>query len=410
MPEFDVSKVATYSFSKHNILPGCRAKSIEEVARNIIGIHSARLPTPFVLLHTRLEKFQVGDLHRELLVSRNLIKLRCMRKTLHTITMNLAPIVHQATLRMRLADCFSFYKRNAVPEQYVSELREAIIELTSNQPVSSKFLLQQLELKSNSLWATSANVGQYNTLIRMVIKHLWEDGSLCYINNTDCWESEIRLYGSTEKLYPSLNLNEITVDEAQVALVYLHIAQYGPVTEKDICWWSGLGSKVVRKCISKIQNKLSIVNINGFKSDFYMIETDVDNLINFTYEQQPWLALLAYEDSSLKGYFESRSRYISPKLYHYLFNSIGESRASIMLNGQVVGIWQWNKQQRKIEYFTFEPLSTDICKNLQMKICLLEDCLKTPLSSQITKTSRNSRSQKADDFHSNKWTQLKLPL
>jgi hypothetical protein len=67
-----------------------------------------------------------------------------------------------------------------------------------------------------------------------------------------------------------------------------------------------------------------------------------------------WVSLLAFEDPSLKGYYESRKRYVDDSKYNLLFNQIGEVRAGIMHRGKAVGVWAWDKKQKRInvDYFT----------------------------------------------------------
>ena len=98
------------------------------------------------------------------------------------------------------------------------------------------------------------------------------------------------------------------------------------------------------------------------------------------------ITLLAYEDPSLKGYYESRERYVSDKFYKQLFNSIGESRASIVRNGEVIGIWSWDKKQKKIEKTIFIDYSLSIEEEKQLcnKIELAEECLKNEKTKQFS--------------------------
>jgi hypothetical protein len=56
----------------------------------------------------------------------------------------------------------------------------------------------------------------------------------------------------------------------------------------------------------------------------------LSSYLDTSFQQDGWLTLLAYEDPSLKGYYESRFLYVDQKHYRLLFNKIGESRASII--------------------------------------------------------------------------------
>jgi hypothetical protein len=62
------------------------------------------------------------------------------------------------------------------------------------------------------------------------------------------------------------------------------------------------------------------------------------------------VALLAYEDPTLKGYHATRHRYVDQQHRDRLFNTIGEARASIALAGRYVGTWQFHRATRTISH------------------------------------------------------------
>lgn len=373
--KLSINKVNLYTASKHNILPEFQIDDIGQVARNLVGLHSARLPTPFVTLHSRLHNFQTQDLQDELFVSRNLIKVRCMRKTLHIVPLDLAPVVHQATLHFRVADCLRVYKKYNLSDDDIQELQTRICELVRQKPLSSQAILSVIAVDSKHLLRIKDNLVDWKHVIRTVIKHLWEQGVICYLNTSRHWGSESRLYGYTKNWYPRLDFQAMPSSIAQTHLIKFHIEKYGPVTENDICWWSGLGKKTVREGLIKIADELLEVYVGGFKSPFYMSQLDYARYLAFKSDSLNRLALLAYEDPSLKGYFESRKRYIRPQYYAQLFNQIGEARASIMINGEVGGVWCWDKQHQRIHYELFWQFDSRVLRSLNLAIQELESCL-----------------------------------
>lgn len=295
-----------------------------------------------------------------------------MRKTLHTVPLDIAPIVHQATLKIRLAECFSFYRRHNISKIDVTKLKEIIVELVKPEPLTTTDILYKIVDFTVKSKKGEEDDRFWKNLIRMTIKHLWEEGTLCYINASDDWESEKRLYGYTKNLYPELNFDDVETYQAQSELIHYYIRKYGPVTIKDMSWWSGLSNKVVQECILELDKQLLPVSLQGFSVDFYMTQDDFVNFDTFNIAPKNWHALLAYEDPSLKGYFESRSRYINPKYYNELFNTIGEARASIVVNGEVIGIWSWDKKARHIQWNLFSSLKNGLSKDIQQSIYELE--------------------------------------
>jgi hypothetical protein len=366
-------KALAYTYAKQHVFPGFGADNIKQVAHNLVGLHSARLPTPFVSLYARLDDFKTDDLRKELFDHRSMIKLRCMRGTLHIVPLALAPIVHQATLDKRVRVCQRVYHQLSISLDRVNEIKQSIVQFVKEGPKSTDDILYYSNV-SLDVFGSSQRIlsKQKIKLIRTIVKHLWEEGLLCYLNESDHWGKEDRQYGYTPQIYPSLDLNSESVFEAQIELVRYHINQYGPVTEEDIYWWSGLNKSTIRKCLAYLKNYLVTIEWPGFNSEFFMTKLDFENFQAFHWQNSPWVALLAYEDSSLKGYFESRGRYIAAQHYKTLFNRIGEARASILFNGRVVGIWKWDKKKKRVFWTTFETLESSVSKELRSKIQALE--------------------------------------
>jgi hypothetical protein len=222
---------------------------------------------------------------------------------------------------------------------------------------------------------------------RLAIKEAWERGSLCYLNSSIHWGKEIRNYGSTEILYPKLDLNGLCMAEAVEALVYAHIGQYGPVTSEDISWWSGLGVSRVKGAIDRLGSKIERVRVNGFNYECYMTAYDVQKIRIFKEPSDDWIELLAYEDPSLKGYFTLRHFYADNRVLTALFNRIGEARASIVSNGEIVGTWTWNHRSNKIETVLLKEIKAHQKNELKERIASMTIFLSMDKTDHYSKSS-----------------------
>ena len=345
-----IEKIRAFNQKYHFLGQNNKAKRIEDISDSLLGLHSARLPTPFVMIHSRISNVRTSDLYNILFVDRNMIKLRCMRTTLHSVSHELAPIVHKATLSLRLRDILRFYKSHNINENNIQLLKKKIIYQVRKAPMSapqiSDFLNNEPKLKKLIV---------HKNFPKVLIKDLWENGDLCYINENPNWQKENRLYGHTKTLYPKLRLNDINQEEACKELVFRHIDQYGPVSLKDISWWSGISVKSIKEALNLLKNKIREVRIDDCPNPCYMSNEKFEAYNQFSYDAQTEsVYLLAYEDSSFKGYFETRYRYIDMRFYDQLYNQIGEVKASIVLNGKAIGVWNWNNKKTQITYKLFD--------------------------------------------------------
>ncbi|MEF3114258.1 DNA glycosylase AlkZ-like family protein [Streptomyces chrestomyceticus] len=89
------------------------------------GLHAARLLTPYVTAHTRLPEFRADDLRHALSPHGMLVKVRCVRRTLHLWPHEHAADAHTATLRLRLGATLATARRHG--------LNRNDLETTGNQ-------------------------------------------------------------------------------------------------------------------------------------------------------------------------------------------------------------------------------------------------------------------------------------
>jgi hypothetical protein len=318
-----------------HLLPGSEAASVAVAAHSLIGLHSARLQSPFWSAQARVRDFAPNHLRDALYVDRDLIKLRCMRGTLHIVPMSLAPMVHLATVKYRLSLCRYLLKRLGVTIAQLAQTRDRIVDCVAEEP-------QSVEGIHNALTGSRINV----EILRLIVKQLWEDGTLCYVNISDCWEREARRYGLTSLVYPHLRLcgdEETAVRQ----LVRAHINAFGPVSVEDTAWWCGLPPTRVRQVLGSIARELVEVHVEDIRSAMLMTEQQAEAMSLTTSESRAWIKVLAHEDPSLKAYYGTRERYGPPGVLRKLFNAIGEARASVVLSGEVVANWTWDTKIRE---------------------------------------------------------------
>jgi len=357
--EIPLSRVRQFSFHHHHVVPGAQSSSLQQVADLLVGLHSARLQTPYVALHARVTGFANDHLRHETCVARRFIKLRCMRRTLHTVPLALAPVVHQATLDLRLADCHRMHRKLGLASREVQRLEWEILRTVEEGPLSSAQIEARVATAMLRLTKTVRAGAEPRLRIRAVLRSLWERGDLCYLNLSEHWGSEVRLYGATQREYPDLTLSSITREEAQMRLVQVYVDGYGPALEEDFVWWSGLSLRKLRRHLQETEGEIVRLRIRELDGDFLMSRAHFETLRDFKLPRSPWLRLLAYEDPSLKGYHASRARYVEESHYSKLFNRIGEARASIILNGSVIGCWHWDKAGQRIVSEPFDTLNPE---------------------------------------------------
>lgn len=75
-----------------------------QVADATLGLHAARLPSPYAIVAARTSHPSIPASLFSTQVRASLLTIRCMRKTLHTLPLPLAAAAHSATMRFRERD------------------------------------------------------------------------------------------------------------------------------------------------------------------------------------------------------------------------------------------------------------------------------------------------------------------
>ncbi len=191
--------------------------------------------------------------------------------------------------------------------------------------------------------------------IRAVIKELWESGRLCTQiearisgRRTDCTGRYPRrfLFPPMKQMSRSVSGSSSTgicraTGRRRSAMPFGGRAWMPPVSVKP--------STIFRRTSSEVA-------IRGFPERFWVLAKDLDALAAHRSPRTEWATFLAHEDPSLKGYYETRARYIAREHYRRLFNDIGESRPAILLNGTVVGTWSLDRKANTASASLFAPL------------------------------------------------------
>jgi hypothetical protein len=283
-----------------------------------------------------------------------LTKIRCMRKTLHTVTTEMAPIVHVATRALRLNQVEAQLHKYGLLGRAERIARELAAFTSTPKPQREVVRYAVGRLATNA----RAKLDGIE-LGRALVKYAWEAGYLTYINNANHWSSEQRYYGSTRTIYPNVVLNSLEASEAIRELVFCYVKHFGPVSFRDIVWWTGIRVSELRRALLELEKKLVRIEAEGVVEELFMTVNGINEYLAAPRNHNPQgtCEFLAYEDPTLKGYFDTRHRYVDNAHQRLLFNSIGEARPSILLNGRVAGLWRWKRETRCVSVHWFRTLT-----------------------------------------------------
>jgi hypothetical protein len=179
------------------------------------------------------------------------------------------------------------------------------------------------------------------------IKVAWERGTIAYINAATAWNREARTFALTSAAYPTLNLS-LTREQAVTELITAYFERYGPATLRDATWWSGLPAADITAALLACGRPIISVATPWSADPCLMF---ADHLTESTDNEAvtTGVQFLAHEDTALKAYFQTRSRYLGSVPQHRAFNQIGEVLPCVIVDGLVAGTWSWNTRTASID-------------------------------------------------------------
>lgn len=356
----EAKRLWMWVLSNQGLTDGKKFTSLEELAHASLGLHAARLQSPFATVLARSTSQDVAlNLFNE--PSRKLLMtVRCMRKTLHMLPPRLAAIAHAATVHFR--------KRDAL--RAIINANVSIVEVESAIGAVVSLLAEKGSLFHRDIETRLINRRRSRTIIRLAIKLAWETGVLLYKNHSTGWNQEDRRFGLMSAIHPGLDMN-MEKKEAMGELFVTYFDRYGPASLHDAMWWSGLSRTDVLAGLQTSGREVITVKTPWIEAPLYMFRDRLEEFLCDDGEnhliRETSISFLAHEDVALKAYFESRDRYLAGLHSRIVFNQIGEVLPTILLGGHVIGTWMWNKKAKKVEPSILPGYATTVVRKEVME-------------------------------------------
>ncbi|WP_066501634.1 DNA glycosylase AlkZ-like family protein [Abyssisolibacter fermentans] len=346
--------INNYRFNKLNIYNSVDIRTYDELDKLIncfIGLHAARIGKPYLSLLSKGVTCHVNKLYEYINNSNKYVTIRCVRKTLHITNIRNAEVLHHATSRLRIPP--KIKKFNAVKlELFKDFAKNLFIVNTFINP-------NDLEEK----FMKKFNVDKIDA--KLINKFLWESGILYLKNLSKQFNKEKRVFGLFQKAFNfDLELSKQSEQEYINELIKYYIYAFGPVSKKDIIWWTGISSGKINKAIESIKKSLTIIYGKNSNIQMLIFNEHLDSLVKIK-KMVNECKFLAYEDCALKAYYETRKLYTGN--YALYFNKIGEVYATILMNGECIGQWEIDKPNKKIKFTIHKQMCSKNMERIQLE-------------------------------------------
>lgn len=314
-----------------------------EVADSICGINAQRGVTIYLSCWNRISHFEKKDLDRALYTTKELVKMWCMRGTVHIIPSHHFHIYQRATdpSRLWLPD---------IPEEFCKKIINVLDEPLTKSEITDRI--------------TDTTNRKLQVKVGRTVRMLGYKGIIVFANplGKEFYFREYKFVLAKDWLS---HIDSITEEEARKILFLNYLKCYGPARIQDFAYWAGFK-------VGEARNILKSVDVNQLRIDgksYYMTGRTSDHHHNDT-TQNHEIVLLPEYDSYVMGH-KYKSRILKESYRQQVFLPYAAVAATIVKDGAVIGTWKAKKGKNALA-FEITPFET-----------IDESCMNNPLSNLL---------------------------
>lgn len=352
MDKVSLELVNYFILGKQHLTEKYKSDNIVQIAKDILALHATLPKTPYLSLFARAKNFTREQLDEELYVKRNLGKIRFVRKTIHILPREMISIGYSATRKMSEIASKRYSRYLGVSREEYDELSRKILEILKGKGMTTTEIKKALETKLK---------------LSSIINLMCDQGLLIRGGAPKRWQSNVHVYHLFQEYFPDIDLNEFDEENAKKRVIKQYVDSFGPVTLNDVAWWTSFRKKDIRQILESLQDELTYIEISDLEGSYIISLSDQNTFKSLKAAKKPIINLLPALDPYMMGY-KDRERYLSNKYYYHVFDRSGNATSSILLNGEVIGIWDLNKNEvPQIRLFLFEDLEKNLTKEIYSK-------------------------------------------
>ena len=351
MKNIDHESINQLILQKQHLTQESKKDDLVQLVKDLCGLQATGTFEPYLYLFCRKNEFTKEELDNQLYGLKSLIKIRAMRNTLFIVPVEYAPMMHTATkyLKENRFDGFFTYTDFTREEYY--DLESKIHHVLAKDSLIATEIKKQIDTSRN---------------ISIIISLMCDKLLLVRDQPPKGWKDRRNTYTLMKNNYPNLDFEEIEEQEAINNLISNYIDSYGPVTEDDIAWWAGLTKTSTRNALKFNENSINRFSISD--SEYIVPNADLEKVEQLKSPKSPIITLLANLDPYLMGY-KNRERCVDPDIYEFVFDRSGNATTTILLNGEVIGIWDFEtKPKPKVKFLLFNQVNNEILNEIKRQV------------------------------------------
>jgi hypothetical protein len=359
---------AAHFLLQKNYLTDTKAADLAQLIERLVGLPTQPGETLWLAGLTRLSPHKPTQFMPQLYQSQSLIKSYLMRGAGYLVWVERYPSWYAATLRQRNQAFHSEFRLWGVDQAETEQLEKAVLAVLDEQPATVETIVERLPPGVVKQLTQTSRGGQVKTVgnVALMLHWLAAKGILAekmVANVSSLWPAlaipdKQVTYAPLNYWYPQLDLSTAPGEaEAQAELVWAYLAAFGPVTEADISFWTGFGKSETARAIGALAGKSTLVMVEGIPGMLLLLKAQAEALAATSPPSQPIINILPADDPFTTAHRASRSRYFTDQTrQRQVFSNSGAAQPTIVVNGQIVGTWDWLPAENKVAWRLLTPI------------------------------------------------------
>lgn len=380
---FEISQVNRFLAQRQHPLPGVKATDPVQATRNIVALHATGGGS-YLSLWAPVGGFQRQALEEALYVRRDLVRLLCMRTTLHLVPSDQMPLFHQAYLEQRgpieLTAARQLLVQARLCEEgeaavFLKDLHHQILDvLTEKGPSTVRQISAAVPwLQAKVQYNVDKPYGGEFSVGSRLVPGMCALGLLVRARPRSTWRSNLYDYAVLAEWLPGLDLETVTPQEARTWLVGRYLSALGPATFDDVQWWTGFSKRTAEEFLIQLRSELAEVSVEGLDGEYMMPVKEAQRLRRFDPAGEPNALFLPSLDPYIMG-CKDRHRFLAAEHYDKIFDRASNAMPTVWADGRVVGAWV-QRQDGRVVYSLFEPVQGDALAMLEARRLELQSSL-----------------------------------
>ena len=346
-------------------------RSVVDLVKSVGWIYSPGCSTPYLSVRARMPRFRRSTLDRLVFKERKLVQLETLRGCTMLLPRSQAPIALK--IRSRTFTELAKQARPLMPitDGEMERLKALVLIALGNGPLNHDEILD--EVPSSLVRAFPAElrrIGMTGSLW-LAINLLKEDGRVLKIQSRKRLDSTEYSFALLHDVLPEVDPFGLQTEQANIELATQYFRTEGPARVKDFAWWAGVNVTDAMRAAAEVRPRLKSLSVENSKDEFLISETELEQLCDFAPARSPTVNFIPYRDIFLKGQREVVNRFVRKEDSDKPFSRwkgklINDPIATVINNGEVVGVWEWNSsERRKLDFVLFD---TDTPKKIETLI------------------------------------------